>query len=508
MSRRPPWVLVAPATAAAVLALLPLWYLLDAAGSRGLAAALDELWRWRTATLVARSLALTGAVTVAAALVGTFAAWVVVHSGIRFGGAVLVAFSLSLAIPSYLSAFAWVSWLPWSSGFVGAFVVLTLVCYPFVLLPVAAAMRAADPLQAQVARSLGRGPFVTFVEVTLPAVRRALAGGSLLTALYVLSDFGAVAAMRFESFTWVIYGAYRAGFNPVRAATLSLVLVAAALAVTLAETVVRGRRTPARSGVGVARSTEATGTPAMRVTAVVGSLVIIALGVGVPVGSVVSWMTRESPVATSWARVARSVASSFQIGAFASLATLVLAIPVAILAARHRGRGVALLERGTYVAHGLPGIVVAIAMVFVGVRVVRPLYQHLPLLVAAHVVLFLPLAVAAVRAAIEQSTVTTEDVARSLGTGTVMTTLRVTLPIALPGVAAAGALAMLSSVKELPTTLLLRPTGMDTLPTSIWTYASVSDYAAVGPYALALLVLAALPVAAITAAGARRTVVR
>lgn len=246
----------------------------------------------------------------------------------------------------------------------------------------------------------------------------------------------------------------------------------------------------------------------MRVTATLGSIAIVGFGVGVPVVSVLSWMTRESPVATSWARVARSVASSFQIGAFASIATLVLSVPVAILAARYRGRAVTLLERGTYVAHALPGIVVAIAMVFVGVRVVRPLYQHLPLLVAAHVVLFLPLAVAAVRAAIEQSTVTTEDVARSLGTGTVMTALRVTLPIALPGVAAAGALAMLSSVKELPTTLLLRPTGMDTLPTSIWTYASVSDYAAVGPYALALLVLAALPVAAITAAGARRGVTR
>jgi iron(III) transport system permease protein len=41
----------------------------------------------------------------------------------------------------------------------------------------------------------------------------------------------------------------------------------------------------------------------------------------------------------------------------------------------------------------------------------------------------------------------------------------------------------------------LRPTGMDTLSTKIWDFSTISDYAAVGPYAIAMLILAALPTA-------------
>jgi iron(III) transport system permease protein len=75
------------------------------------------------------------------------------------------------------------------------------------------------------------------------------------------------------------------------------------------------------------------------------------------------------------------------------------------------------------------------------------------------------------------------------------TIFRITIPLAMPGIAAGGALAVLGAVKELPTTLILRPTGLDTLATSIWKYSSVSDFGAIGPYAVALMLLAALPTA-------------
>jgi iron(III) transport system permease protein len=103
--------------------------------------------------------------------------------------------------------------------------------------------------------------------------------------------------------------------------------------------------------------------------------------------------------------------------------------------------------------------------------------------------------VTSLRAALEKTPPALEDVSRSLGVTNAATLLRVTLPIALPGLLAGTALTMLAAVKELPVTLLLRPTGMDTLSTRIWDYSTVSDYAAMGPYAVAILLLAAVPTA-------------
>ncbi|HEX6888281.1 MAG TPA: ABC transporter permease subunit, partial [Candidatus Nanopelagicales bacterium] len=145
------------------------------------------------------------------------------------------------------------------------------------------------------------------------------------------------------------------------------------------------------------------------------------------------------------------------------------------------------------VGHALPGIVVAIAMVFVGVRLLRPVYQEVPLLVLGYVVLFLPLAVGAVRAAVESSPLRGEEVARSLGLSRAAVLRRVTLPVAAPGVAAGAVLVALTTMKELPVTLLLHPTGTHTLATRLWDHMLVSDQAAAAPYAALIVLGAALP---------------
>ena len=493
---RAPLALVVPATIGSVVSLVPLWYLIDASLDNGLGSAIDELWHERTLTLIARSFGLALSVTSAAVILGVFAAWVVARSPIAPKRALIVVFSMSLAIPSYLAAFAWVSWIPQLDGFFGAALVLTFVCYPFVMLPVSAALQLCDPLTEDVARSLGRSSLSTFFSITLGQVRSSVAGGALLVALYVLSDFGAVAAMRYEVFTWVIYGAYRAGFNPSRAAVLSIVLIAAAFLLTAAE--VRLRSTSKVLGSGVRRAVVTTRSLKQTLIASVGSLAIVGVGVGVPVGRVVHWMVSNSqPIDLS--ELTRAVISSFQVGIITSIATVAVALPVSISAARFSSRFTRSIEGSTYVIHALPGIVVAISMVFVGIRVLKPIYQQLPLLIAAQVIIFIPLAVSSIRSSIEMSRSSVEDVARSLGSGNMATVFRVTIPLALPGILAAGAMTMLSSVKELPAALLLRPIGLETLATNIWKFSSVSDYSSVGPYALAMILLAVVPVAVLTA---------
>lgn len=479
---------------AAVVSLVPLWYLATQSLTQGLDSFLDELLQRRTATLLWRSSVLTASVTVASVIVGTLAAWITTLSGVRGRTLLTIAFSLPLAIPSYLAAFAWVSWLPSISGFTGAFIVLTAACYPYVMLPVAAAMARLNPVHEDIARTMGRNSFDVFREVILPQLRRPIASGALLVALYALSDFGAVAAMRHEVFTWVIYGAYRAGFNPTRAATLSLVLIAAAFALTFAESMARGKNSGVTKGSAQrARHQRRSFVGNIAIFAV--SIAVLLPAVGVPLVNIVAWLNRTSTRTVDWSSVWTTSGQSFINGSVTAVVTLLLALPVAWCAVRVRGIVAGLPERLTYVTHSLPGIVVAISVVYVGIRVARPWYQEFPLLVFGQVIIFLPVMVASLRAALDKTPVSLEEVAHSLGTNRWRTLLRVTLPIALPGIMAGSALTMLAAVKELPVTLLLRPTGMNTLSTRIWDYSTISDYAAVGPYAIAMLILAALPTA-------------
>jgi iron(III) transport system permease protein len=409
-----------------------------------------------------------------------------------------VVLTLALAMPSYLLAFLWVSVAPQFSGFWGAAMVLVLVSYPYVLLTTAAALTRTDPAQEEVARSLGMSAVAVLFRVTLRKVRAAIAAGALLVALYVLSDFGAVAAMRYEAFTWVIYGAYRSGYNPSRAAVLSLVLAVFAVMLVVAESRARGTAAAYRVGGGANRPSPLIRLGAWRPVCLAVALAVIAAALVVPLVALADWLIAaggQLDLADWFAALTSTVWLSVAAAAVCTVA----ALPIGLLVSRYRSRGTRLLEAASYVSHGLPGVVIAIAMVSVGVLVLQPFYQREPLLIMAYAVLFVPLAIGSVRAALEAAPPRLEEVARSLGRTPARAFAGVTGRVAAPGIAAGTALVLLSCMKELPVTLLLHPTGTDTLATRLWAYTSISDYASAAPYAAALVVFAAVPTAALSA---------
>lgn len=472
---------------------IPLFYLGERAFERGLAFVIDELLQPRTADLIARSTVLVVVVTAAAVVFGVGLAVLVTRTDVRGRRALAVALTLPLAMPSYLLAFLWVSLFPKIGGLWGSALVLTLVSYPLVFLTTTAALARVDPAQEEVARSLGHSGASVLFRVTLRQARAAITAGALLVALYVLSDFGAVAAMRYEAFTWVIYGAYRSGFNPARAAVLSLLLLVFALALVVAERWVRGQAA-ARVGSGTPRPAPVSRLGRWQPVALAPALVVLVAALVIPLYSLSRWLTvgglrgngrqwLDALQATVWLSLA------------AALVTTVAALPLGVLAARYRTRAARLLESASYVAHGLPGIVIAISMVSVGVLLLRPIYQREPLLILAYAVLFIPLAVGSVRAAVESTPLRTEEVARSLGRSPLRAFATVTAHSAAPGIAAGAALVLLTCMKELPVTLLLHPTGTQTLATRLWGHSFVSDYSSAAPYAVALLIFAAIPTA-------------
>lgn len=490
---RPPLVLLVPAGLAAVVALLPLGYLVVRALEQGAGAAWDVLWTERTLHLALRSLWLTVVVTGVAVVLGTTVAWLTTRAALPGRTTWAAVAALPLAVPTYVAAYAWVASVPRIPPFAGSVLVLSVCTYPYVLLPVAAALRRTDPALEEVARSLGRGRLRTVLGVTLRPARPAMAAGGLLVALYVLSDFGAVSLLRYDSFTRIIYTSYRSSFDRTPAAVLACVLVAITLLIVWGESRSRGRTEQARVGTGAARRHGPVDLGRWRWAAVAGLGLLTAVSIGFPVVSLGVWLARGSSGEIDVPRVAAAAGATVVVAALGALLTIALAVPVGVVAARYRARWARALEQATYAGHALPGIVVALALVFLAVRYAYPIYQRTPVLVLAYAVLFLPAAVGAVRSSVAMSPPSLEEVARSLGHRPLQVLRRVTLPLAAPGVAAGTVLVFLTAMKELPATLLLRPTGMDTLATELWTRTGVGQYAAAAPYAALLVVLAAVP---------------
>jgi iron(III) transport system permease protein len=492
--KRPPAVLVAPALVAAAIAVLPLGYLVVRSLDRGPVELFEILWRDRTLRLTLQSLSLTATVTALSLVVGVSLAWLATRTTLpgRQGWAVVAA--LPLAVPSSVAASVWIAAFPRLDPFLGSVLVLTLCCYPYVLLPVAAMLHRADPALEEVARSLGRGQWQVFLTVTLRQVKPAAAAGALLVALYTMSDFGVPAILRLDVLTRDIFISYRSSFDGTRPAALGLVLVALTLVIVWGEGRTRGRAAQARIGSGAARRHQPIVLSRLASVAGLAWLCIVAgLALGVPIVSLAYWIARGSSAGLDLGALRTAAVSTVSVAALGALLTTALAVPVGVLAARYRTSSVRLLEQASYAGHALPGLVVALSLVFFGVRYAQPIYQRTPLLVLAYAVLFLPAAVGAVRASVSQAPPVLEEMARSLGRSPGRVLRDVTLPLAGPGVAAGAVLVFLTVMKELPATLLLRPTGMETLATRLWANTEVGSYAAAAPYGALLILLAALP---------------
>ncbi|MFF9806537.1 ABC transporter permease [Streptomyces coeruleorubidus] len=476
------------------VALIPLAYLGIRVGEAGWDRITGELLTERTGELVVRSLALAAVVTSACTVLGVAAAFLVTRTDLPARRLFGVLAALPLAIPSYVAAFAWVSAAEDFEGFWAAALVLTLVSYPYVYLPVAAALVGVDPAQEEVARSLGRGPWRTTAGVTLRQVRPAVAAGALLVALYVLSDFGAVSILRVNVLTRAVFTLINLGFDRTGALVLATALVALTTLVLLAEQLSRRRAARyARLGGGAPRPPTRLRLGRWRGPAVLGVAGVIGAALGLPAVSLVRWFGEGVSRPGSLGELADAAGNSLGVALLGTCLTMMLALPVGLLAARVPGLLSVALDRLAYLSHALPGLVIGLSLVFFGINVAYPLYQSVWLLALAYAALFLPLAVAAVHAAAAQAPPVLEDVARSLGRRRTYVLRTVTLPLAAPGIGAGAALVFLTCMKELPATLLLRPTGTDTLATGLWKHTSVAAYAAAAPYAALLVLIAAVP---------------
>ena len=516
--KRPPTLLVVSASVVAFAALIPVAYLLIRSIGVG-SEWFDIIWRQSTAAVFGRTFLLIALVTVISVIVAVPVAWLTVKSDIPLRRVLSVASVLPLVVPSFVMATTviemyspkgvlqgWLSGLgverlPDIYGLGGATLVLVLMTYPYVLLTVRGALRRMDPALEEAARAMGYGPVHTFRSVTLPMLRPAIAGGSLLVALYTLSDFGGVALLRYQTFTSTIMIQYQSSIDRTLAAVLSLILVAIAVLLLLGEGFTRGRGAYHRSTVGAVRVSRRINIGRWRWAgaAVVGVPVLI--GLVIPVAVLIHWLVRGLLNDQQLLPLLIPARNSLYISLLAAITTVLASLPIAILSVRFKSRLSRFFERAIYIGFGLPGVVVALSLVFFGINVARPLYQSIWMLIFAFVVLFLPASVGALRSSLLQLNPRVEEAAQSLGRSQWRVIFSVTVPLVMPGALAGGAMVFLLTMKELPATLILSPIGYRTLSSSIWSAASEAFFAKTAAAALLLVLVAGVPTAYLTLRG-------
>lgn len=514
-----PWRHVSPAVAWTALAALatalavnvPLLYIFVRASSAGWSRYAEVVFSPLTATLLLRTLSLVAGVLCLALPLAVGLAWLVTRTDLPGRRVWAVAVALPLVFPSYVAAFAWVSiWGPkgfaqkalagmgvellpsWAYGYSGALLVLALFTYPYVYLLVVAGLKKIDPATEEAARSLGRSSWQVFFGTVLPQLSRPLYAGSLLMALYTLSDFGAVSIVRYNTFTLSIYNAYRGLFDRTAAASLATVLVL----LTIGLIAIEGRLSARlRTSQGrPSRPAELRALGPWRVPATLAVALLALVNLVLPLAVVVHWAVRALRLGNPLGAAGEAALNSLVVSGPTAVAAVILSLPVSIWAIRHGGKTARLAMAATYGGYALPGLVIALSLVFFATRLAAPLYQTVVLLVIAYLVRFLPEAVSATRTSLGALSPTFEEAAKSLGRGSWAVVRTITLPLIRPGLLAGAGLVFLTTMKELPATLILRPTGFETLATRVWTATSEGIYSQAALPALALVCASALPV--------------
>ncbi len=467
-----------------------------------------RLWSDWLPTLLANTIGLglaTGFVTLC---LGASLAWLVTRYQFPGRGVWVWLLATPLGIPPYIMSYVYSEmFLPggwaqelaqWVAGpearlpmlygnFFAVVMVLSLATYPYVYLLVRASLVNHNLAFEEAAQIQGVTGLSRFLQVTLPLHRPALMAGGFLVVMYVFADFGAVSMLRFSTFTRAIYLELEGRSDRVSASMLCLVLIVLSYALLRME-----RRSRSRSRffqtAGAFRPLRATPVGPVGVVVIWGYLLTV---LGAASGIVIAFLTTRSVEAISeeglpselWGYAWNSLLAA---GSAATLA-VVLIVPVAYLGTRYRDILFQAYLRMSYAGYVLPGPIIGVGVLFMGLHLFAPLYGTVAILILAYTIRFLPQGLQAQEAAFHQVGPHLEDAARSLGSTFHGALLRVVFPLIKPGLVTGWALIFVSTMKELPATLLLRPVGFDTLAVRIWIETSEEFYTLAAPAALLLI---------------------
>lgn len=482
-------------------ALLPVaWLILRGLDAGGVGELLEVMTRDRWGTLL-RSLALSFGVAAIALAVSLPAAWLTEATDLPGRRVWRVLLTLPLAVPSYVSGFVVIAafsprgWLtelgistPNVYGAFGATAAL-FFAYPYALLPIRASFARLDQSTWDAARSLGASPAAAFRLVVIPRLRPALASGGLLVGLYALSDFGAVSLTRFRTLSYVIYLRYQSLFGRDEAVLYAWWLVGVAGLLVLAHRMIAGRASRAVAAHPT-RAWRPLPLGRWRWPALAFCAAVTCVGVVLPVAVVTHWLVRGLSHGAEIHPFGGVALRTIAIGLAGATVVVAAALAPALLPARSRFTRA--VRGAVHAGYALPGIVVALALVYFATHGLQAIYQTVPLLLLAYVIRFVPVAGGTLSEHADSQDPHLVEAARSLGRTPGQATRQVVLPLLAPALFAAFVAAFISVIKELPATLLVAPIEFDTLATHIWALTEEAFFTSVAAPVLLLITLSAL----------------
>ena len=461
-----------------------------------------------------RSVRLAVSVSAAALVLGTALAWLTTRTDVAWCRLWRVLLPLPLVFPTFVGAAAFIHTLnpgglandllagigldrtPELRGFYGAWLVLTLMTYPYVYLPVSARLRQLPASLEESARVLGETALKVFGRICLPQIATAMGAGTLLVFLYTLSDFGAVQLMRYDTLTRAIATNQLA--NPPVALALSLLLLVLAALVVLAERRF-SRSLPDTSTVQSSRPMVYS-LGRWRIPAVGFVALSAGAGLGAPLVALVDWAARGLLRAATGGRsltidgskVLEATTNTLGASLVAAVLSTAAVLPIALLVGRYRSRAGSLAHAVVISTFALPGILIALSMRFWTLRsdlAFELLNDTMALLIFAYMVRFGSLAMGVTLVAVRSVPGRLHDAARILGAGRLRRFFAVDLPMMGPGLLAGTGLVLLSVMKELPISLFVSPLGFFTLTTQIFGSFEEAFIAEAGIMAVVLVAL-------------------
>lgn len=456
--------------------------------------------RGRNLMLMGNTLKLVAVVLAIGTALALPLAWLLTRSDIRRKGLWSFLMVMPLAVPGYVMAYALIGlsgyygfmmhWFGFSMpplrGLWGAGLALALYTFPYIFLNLRAAFLGMDPALEETARSLGKSRWQIFRHVLLPQFWPALVASWLIVALYVIGDFGAIALMRYEVFSYAIYTQYSGAFDRTYTAWLALILLGLTVLLLTGQRAVTRNRRHARTGTGAARRARPVALGRWCWLAGAGIAAVALVALGLPLLVLLHWM-RLGVAQMDWPALAQSAGTTALIAAPVAVLAALLALPVVLLSLRHDGRFPRTIDRLAYMGYATPSLAFALAMVFLSLQIAPWLYQSFALLIFAYVMSFLALALGPIRLGLMQIGRRQEEAARSLGAGPGRAFARVVLPRLRRPMVASAVLVFIMVVKELPIAWILAPTGTRTLSMNVFGRTVEGMMAEAAPFALAII---------------------
>lgn len=487
---RPSTLLLLAGVVALVFVALPIFYLFRLAKRSDVETFTLLIFRAKTAEIIFTTISLATLVSLFATVLGLTLGWTLHNVKIPRSNLFRALVMIPIAIPSYIYAYCWLSLEALPRGYFSALIVLTLATTPYIILATFSAFSRIDLAQLEVAQTLGDNPIRLFTRVIFPQIRNTILSGSLLVALYVLSDFGAVSLLGVDTLTRTIQNTYQGSYDRSSAAVLALILLVLSALVIFRENLWRNESYHAKTSASITKAGKKYTGKRVRILASTLIVAYILIALVLPMSLLIQrFITRERALDLS--NLFNVTSSTIVVSAVGAVLAIAIAIPLSLLSLT-RSRLGKFAEWGVLLVHALPGIVMGLALVSFGAQF-SFIYQTLILLAIAYSILFLARSVGFISSSISRVPKNLEEISSTLGKNRRATFFRVTLPLALPGILSGALLVFLSAMKELPATLMLRPTGFETLATEIWSSANIFRFSEAAPYALLLVIFSAIP---------------